>query len=710
MKQVLIKKGKAIVEDIPAPMVSPGRVLVKVAYSCISAGTEMASIKSSGQTIIQRALREPQNIKKGLNLIKEKGILKTKNILQSTFESGSPTGYSTAGTVVEVGAQVRNIKVGDRVACAGAGYANHAECIEVPRNLLVKIPQDLDFKEASTVTLGSIAMQGVRRAEVKLGENIAVIGMGILGQLASQMVTAGGARVIAIDLDDRRLTIAQKNGAKYILNPTKENIVEEAIKLTEGYGMDSVIITAATSSNEPLAQAFQMCRKKGRVILVGVVGMEINREDMYKKELDFYISSSYGPGRYDPNYEEKGIDYPYPYVRWTENRNMQEYLKMLSEDKIKLANIIEKVYEIEEVTKAYQEFEKEENRPLIVLLKYKQEELEDKIDRRVEANPQFNLKTNKIKVAIVGAGSFAQGTHLPNLEKLNNFYDIYAIMSRTGSNATSIARQYKAKYATTNYQGILDDPNVNLVMICIRHNLHAQYSIEAMKKGKAVFVEKPMALNEREMEEIFTTIQKTGMPYLVGFNRRFSKYAIEIKKHIKDRINPMIINYQMNAGYIPLDHWVHTEEGGGRIIGEACHIFDLFNYFVDAEIATISVNSINPKTKNISSRDNVVVTLKYKEGSICTLTYTALGDKTYPKESLEIYFDNKIITMKDYKALEGYGVKIANINSKLSDKGHYEELIAFSQVIKDGTKYPIPLWQIEQATKISFAVEEEIKK
>jgi len=704
MKQVLIKKGKAIVDEIPAPTVSPGNILVKVAYSCISAGTEMAGIKSSGQTIIQRALRQPQNIKKGLNMIKQKGILKTKNVLKSTFESGAPTGYSASGIVVEVGGQIKDIKIGDRVACAGAGYANHAEYIEVPRNLLVKLPKDLGFKEASTVALGSIAMQGFRRAEVKLGENIAIIGMGILGQLASQMGTAAGARVIAIDLDDRRLVISQTNGAKYFLNPVKENIVDETIKITEGYGADSVIITAATSSNEPLVQAFQMCRKKGRVILVGVVGMEINREDMYKKELDFYISTSYGPGRYDSNYEEKGIDYPYHYVRWTENRNMQEYLKMLSEGKIKLNNIIEKVYKIEEATKAYQEFEKEENKPLIVLLKYKQD-VENKINRRIEINSQFKLKTDKIKVALIGAGGFAKGMQLPNLEKLNNLYDIYAIMSRTGSNATSIARQYKAKYATTNYQEILNDPNVDMVIICTRHNLHAQYSIEAMKKGKAVFVEKPMALNKKEMEEVFRTIQKTGVPYLVGFNRRFSKYAVEIKKHIQKSINPMIVNYQMNAGYIPLDHWVHTEEGGGRIIGEACHIFDLFNYFVDSEIDSISVNSINPKTKSISSRDNVVVTLKYKEGSICTLTYTALGDKSYPKESLEIYFDSKIITMNDYRNLKGYGIKMANINSKLSDKGHYEELIAFSQAIKDGTKYPIPLWQIEQATKISFAVE-----
>lgn len=437
MKQVLIKKGKAIIEDIPAPTVSKGNVLVKVAYSCISAGTEMAGVKSSGESLLYKAIHQPQNIKKGLNMIKQKGILKTKNILKSTFESGEPTGYSASGVVIEIGNKIKDIKIGDRVACAGAGYANHAEYIEVPKNLLVKMPKDLSFKEASTVTLGSIAMQGVRRAEVKLGENIAIIGMGILGQIASQIVTAAGARVIAIDLDNRRLAIAQTNGARYVLNSTKENIVEEVIKITEGYGVDSVIITAATTSKEPLAQAFQMCRKKGKVILVGTVGMEINREDMYKKELDFYISTSYGPGRYDPNYEEKGTDYPYHYVRWTENRNMQEYLKMLTEGKIQLNNIIEKVYKIEEATQAYQEFEKVEDKPLIVLLQYEQD-LEKKINRRVEINSQFKLKSDIIKIALIGAGSFAKEVHLHNLEKLKNFYNIYAIMSRTGSNATSI--------------------------------------------------------------------------------------------------------------------------------------------------------------------------------------------------------------------------------------------------------------------------------
>ncbi|QZY55331.1 bi-domain-containing oxidoreductase [Crassaminicella profunda] len=709
MKQVLVKKGTTVVEDIPAPKVRKGNVLVQVMYSCISAGTEMSVVKASGGNIIQKAFRDPEKLKKGLNMIKEKGLLQTRSKVKSKVEEGKPTGYSASGVVIEVGEDIHDIKVGDRVACAGAKYAYHAEYIEVPRNLVVRIPENLDYKEASTVTLGSIAMQGVRRADVRFGENVAIIGLGILGQIASQIVSAAGARVIAIDLDDRRLSIAKDNGVKNIVNPHKCNVVDEVIKLTDGYGVDAVIITAATSSKEPLTQAFQMSKSKGKVVLVGVVGMEINRNDMYQKELDFLISTSYGPGRYDANYEEKGLDYPYHYVRWTENRNMQEYLKMIEEGKINLDNIIEKIYSIEEAEKAYEELKTGENNPLIVLLKYK-EKVQKNVNRVVQVNKSFELKKDKINVAIIGAGAFAKDMHLPNLQKLNDIYTIYAICNRTGSSAKELASQYEAKYVTTDYKEILNDENVDMVMICTRHNQHAQISIEAMQKGKAVFVEKPMALNEEEMKEVLKTIEETNMPYMVGFNRRFSKYAVEAKKHIKDRINPMIINYRMNAGYIPLDHWVHTGEGGGRIIGEGCHIFDLFNYFTESEVESISVNSISPKTENISCRDNVVATLKYKDGSVCTLTYTSIGAKSYSKEYCEIYCDGKIIAIDDYKKIDGYGLKVANLSSKGSEKGQYEELIEFSKAIKEKRNYPIPIWQIEQTTRISFIIEDVILK
>ena len=713
MKQVLIKQGQAIVDNIPAPVVSDNGVLVKVLYSCISAGTEMMGVNESGKSIIKKAMEQPEKVKKALNMFKNQGVSSVLNKVKD-MESGKPTGYSASGIVVGLGKNIKNLKIGDRVACAGAGLANHSEYIDVSRNLVMRVPDKLNMDLASTVTVGGIAMQGVRRADLRLGETAAVIGMGIMGQLAVQMLKASGCKVIGIDVDDRRLGIAKKTGCDFVINSSQVDVIKEVDKITEGYGVDAAIITAAANSNEILSEAFNICRRKGRVVLVGVVGDEYKRDDMYKKELDFIISTSYGPGRYDPNYEEKCIDYPYAYVRWTENRNMEEYLKLLSESKIDLKPLIERVYSIDEAPKAYNELKDSKDKPLIVLLKYNQEskdnqENKDNIERKIYVNSTKAVKKDgKINVAVVGAGGFSKGVHLPNLKKLDNIYNIYAIMSRTGTNAKAIAKQYGANYATTDYSEILDDSNVDMVMICTRHNLHADMAIEAMKKGKAVFVEKPMALNEEQMNKVLETINETNVPYTVGFNRRFSKYAVEVKNHITNRINPMIINYQMNAGYIPLDHWVHTEEGGGRIIGEGCHIFDLFNYFTNSKVK--SVDSIDCKSKNISQRDNVVVTLKYEDGSLCTLIYTSLGNSNYSKEFCQIYCDGNIITIDDYKKLNGYGIKLQNIESKTPEKGQYEELIEFAKAIKSGKNYSIPLWQLKQASEISYSVERELRK
>lgn len=707
MKQVLVKQGQAIVSDIPAPVVSDNSVLVKVLYSCISAGTEMMGVTESGKSIVKKAIEQPEKVKKALNMFKTQGF---DCILGKVKEMESPkiSGYSASGVVIELGKNVLDLKIGDKVACAGAGLANHAEYIDVPRSLVMRVPESLPMDLAATVTVGGIAMQGVRRADLRLGETVAVIGMGILGQLSVQMLKTSGCRVIGIDIDERRLNIVKETGCYYVINSLKDDVIKEVEKITEGYGVDATIITASANSSEVLSQAFNICRKKGKVVLVGVVGSEYKREDMYAKELDFIISTSYGPGRYDQSYEEKCIDYPYAYVRWTENRNMEEYLRLVAENKIDLNPLIEKVYEIDKASEAYEDLKNSPNKPLIILLKYNEDVQE--VNRIITIKGESFKKDGKINVAIIGAGEFAKNVHLPNLKKLSHTYNIYAIMTRTGTNAKVIAEQYHAKYATTDYNEILNDSDVDMVLICTRHNLHGDMAIQAMKKRKAVFVEKPMALNKEEMQEVLRTIEKTKVPYMVGFNRRFSKYAVEAKKYIKDRINPMVINYVMNAGYIPLDHWVHTEEGGGRIIGEGCHIFDLFNYFTDSKVVSISVDSINPRGKNISQRDNVVVTIKYEEGSLCTVTYTSLGNSSYGKEFCEIYCDGKIITIEDYKKIIGYGVKLSNIESKISEKGQYEELIEFVKSIKSGENYSIPLWQLEQASEISYFVEQELMK
>ena len=707
MKQVLIKKGKAYSEEVPAPMVNESTILVQVYYSCISTGTEIAGVKSSGESLLKKALKQPEKVTKVMNNLIKEGLSRTIKKVQGKLEEWTQAGYSASGVVIDVGSNIKDIKVGDRVACAGAGIANHAEYIEVPRNLLVKVPDGVDFDLSSTVALGSIALQGVRRADVKLGEYVAVIGLGILGQITVQLLKANGCRVIGMDLDERRIQKALKLGLDKGVNSKDEDTVKMVSAFSNGFGVDAVIITAATSSKEPLSQAFQICRKKGRVVLVGVVGMEIDREDMYKKELEFLISTSYGPGRYDDNYERKGIDYPYAYVRWTEARNMEEYLKLIADKKINIKPLIEREYKIEEASVAYEKLKTAGKKPLIVLLKYKQEK-EDQIERKIGVQPKQIKKDGRINIAVIGAGNFAKAVHLPNLIKLKDYYNLYAIMSKTGSNAKSTVQKYRAKYATTDYMEILGDRNIDAVIISTRHNLHSGMAIEALNAGKAVFLEKPMALNRKQLDKLVAVIKETKKPFMVGFNRRFSKYAREVKKHISYRINPMVINYQMNAGYIPLDNWVHSEEGGGRIIGEACHIFDLFNYFTEADVKSISVDRITPKTKHFSSQDNAVVTLKYNDGSICTLTYTALGNNQYPKEFCQIYFDGKILIIDNYKKLEFFGMKAKKLETRGPDKGQYEELIEFAKYIKGEIHTPIHLWQMIQATEISFKVNDTL--
>lgn len=704
MKQILLKKGNIYTADVARPMVEKDMVLVRTAYSCISAGTEMSGVESSGSSLVKLAIEHPEYVAMGLNMIKERGIKDTWDTIQGKYDLGSPMGYSASGVVIESGTDL--FQPGDRVACMGVGYANHAGYVVVPKNLVAKVPDNVSLEHASTAALGCIAMQGIRRADIKLGENVVITGMGILGQLACRFAVASGANVIVTDIDERRLEIAKNNGANYIIN-AKDDVVKEVNKITGGYGADSVIVTAATKSNDLLSQAFQMCRRKGKVILVGVAGMNLKREDMYRKELDFMISTSYGPGRYDSEYEEKGKDYPYGYVRFTEKRNLESYLQLMSSKRMDITDIVEAVYPAEKADEAYAALKNAENRPLAVLIEYDESEDETIFDETVKvANPNgYTMPEGKIRIALCGVGGFAKGMHIPNLKKMKDKYEIYAVQSRTGSNAQSVAVANNAKYSTTDYNEILNDPNVDMIMICTRHNLHAQMVIQALKAGKAVFVEKPLALTEEELSEVIRVAEETKVPLLVGFNRRFSKYAQEAKKAIKDRKNPMIISYRMNAGYIPLDHWTQTEEGGGRIKGEGCHIIDLFNFFTDSVAESVSVNKINPKTDHVSCSDNCVITVKYRDGSVCTLTYTGQGHKDYGKEFCEIIVDGMVITIDDYKLLKGYGVKLLEVKTTVSEKGQYEELLAYYDAIKNGDGYPIPLWQLEQATRLCILSE-----
>jgi predicted dehydrogenase/threonine dehydrogenase-like Zn-dependent dehydrogenase len=709
MKQVLIQGGGAIIADAPAPQVGSKNILVQVAHSSISVGTEMAGVRMSGLPIYQRALKQPENVRRVLEMMRDQGIKRTLDRVTGKLAAGSATGYSAAGVVIEIGADVDGYSVGDQVACAGAGIANHAEVIDVPVNLAVKIPVGVGTDIASTVTLGAIAMQGVRRAQPTLGETFVVVGLGILGQLTVQMLSANGCRVLGVDLDARRIQQALENGMDIGVDPTLENYIERVLKYTDGLGADCVIITAATASNQVVSEAMQACRKKGRVVLVGDVGLDLNRADFYKKELDFLISTSYGPGRYDPTYEEGGQDYPLPYVRWTENRNMQAYLELLAKRKIRLDGFYQPPFSIDRANDAYEALKAEGEKPLLVLLQYPPRP--DALSRRVEMSLPVARQAGKIRVAIAGASSFVQGMHLPNMVILRNDYEVRAIMSRTGANARGVATQYQAAYCTTDYEEILQDNQVDLVMITTRHNLHGQMVLQALRAGKHAFVEKPLTLKVDELAEIeqFYAENPDGPLLMVGFNRRFAPAMQKIRQVLEKRTTPIIANYRMNAGFIPPEHWVHGPDGGGRNIGEACHIYDLFNSLCGgAKEVAVNAYSIDPFSKQWNKNDNFVATIKYVDGSVCTLTYTALGDKSYPKEKMEIFADGKVIVMDDYKSVTVHGGKHKGWSDKTVQKGQLQELQVLADTLLRGKPWPIPLSEQIQATRISLEVERQI--
>jgi len=702
MLQGIVKKGKVIASKVPTPKVTDNGVLIKVHYSCISAGTEMTSVNTSKKSLIKRALDQPDEVRTAIDFAKTNGILKTIQRVRGVLDNGKQTGYSISGEIVAIGNNIKNFQIGDRVAAAGAGLANHAEFVDVPENLVMKMPKTLSYKSASTVTLGGIAMQGVRRAEMNLGETCVVVGAGILGLLSLQMLKRSGVQVIVSDLDEKRLKLAKDLGADLVLNPTKDDVVSNVNNFSGGIGADAVLFTAATSSNKPLSDSFKMCRKKGKVVLVGVVGMEINRADMYAKELDFLISTSYGPGRYDSNYEDKGIDYPIAYVRWTENRNMTEFLRLLDKKLVTVDSLIDAEFPISEIDKAFDSLNNID-KPIITLLNYENGDINVIDDSKIILKTKT---TNKdiIQVGLIGAGAFATSMHLPHLKSMSDKFNIKAIMSRTGFKAKTVSDQFSAEYSTTDIEKIINDPEIDLVIISTRHDSHGELVLKCLEAGKHTFVEKPLTINKEELEKIEAYYQNgiNEKPILMtGFNRRFSKYSTEIRKHTSKRINPLLINYRMNAGFIPLDHWVHDD--GGRIIGEACHIIDLMTSFTNSKIVSFSFEKMNPNNEKYSPNDNVSMVLKYEDGSVCNIQYFANGSKKISKEYMEIHFDGKSIVMDDYKTLKGFDIRLKEINERISNKGQKEELVYLHDSIKGISKtWPIELWDMIQTTELTF--------
>ena len=707
MRQVLATSDGVVVQEVPAPRVEPGTVLVRVAFSCISVGTELSGVRHAETPLWRRAMRNPAKVKRAVDVARRAGVGELGRKLRSRTSVGSPLGYSAAGKVIEVGPGVEDIAVGDEVACAGAGVANHAEVIRVPRNLAVIVPDSLDLREASTVTLGAIALQGVRRARPTLGETFVVIGLGAIGQLTAQLLRLSGSRVIVTDPDEARVDVALRLGAVDALR-SDDDAEARVSRLTGGVGADGVIITASTPSDAVVAQAFGVCRKKARVVLVGDVGLHLKREDIYAKELDFLVSTSYGPGRYDRRYEEDGLEYPIGHVRWTENRNMEEVLRLLGERRLDVRSLLHDVVPLADAPRAYQALSGP-TRPTLVLLDAGEGDRESSCVTRLQTpSPgRFTRPVSRatVRVALIGPGSFATSVHLPNLRSLPDV-ELHAVVGRTGTAATAAATQFGAKYSTTDLDHVLGDPAVDVVLITTRHDEHAALAVRSLEAGKHVFVEKPIAIDRAGHDAVREWFQgrEESPILLVGHNRRFAPLIVRLAADLRRRTSPLMIDYRMNAGHLAADHWVHGSQGGGRNLGEACHLYDLFVAITGSRPGRVSAHGLGATSGHYRRDDNFAATISFEDGSVATLTYTALGSTESAKEQMTVFSDGSVYLLDDYAELTATGERSIATGRSAVDKGHREQMHAFVDGIRTN-QWAVPLDEQLVATDVALRVE-----
>jgi predicted dehydrogenase/threonine dehydrogenase-like Zn-dependent dehydrogenase len=707
MKQLLIKDGGVAVEEVPAPAPQPGCILVRTAHSCISSGTELGVLRQRATPLWRKALEKPEQIKKALDMVQRDGLRKTWSAIEQKVNAPLPLGYSAAGEVIAVGEGVQEFSVGELVACAGAQCAFHAEILCVPVNLAVKLPQRLGTAEASTVALGAIALQGVRRLNPTLGETFVVFGLGLLGQLSVQLLKANGCRVIGLDLDPSRVQTALDLGADEAL-AGDEKLAATVLALTEGVGADGVLITASGSSETLLAQAFRSCRKKGRVVLVGDVPLDIKRADIYEKELDFLVSCSYGPGRYDRQFEEQGLDYPLPYVRWTETRNMHAYLQLLAEKRLKLESLLKERFPIQEASSAFAKISA--SGAMTALLEYPA--AGHLPARSVQIAAPAPVRGEKLRLAVVGAGNFTRAMHAPILKSFQKEISVRTVVARQGHSAKAAADLLGAQIASTDLNEMLADTQIDAVLVATRHNLHASFALQCLRAGKHVFLEKPTALDREGLTALEAQVKANpkGPLLFTGFNRRFSPAAREIRSALSQRQTPLMIQYTMNAGFLPKEHWVHGAEGGGRNLGEACHIYDLFLYWTGSKaITSVKAEGIAPAGPYLRN-DNFSATMRFNDGSVAQLLYTAMGNTGVPKECAQIFSGGTILQLDDFKEVRTFGA--AGGTPKISthkSKGHEEEWRAFLDLLRGKSELEYDAFDQFLATEISFQVEDALR-
>ncbi len=676
MKQVFFDgKGDLLLKDVPAPTSMPGKVLVRTAYSLISTGTEATALAGGG-SLLKQALRRPDLVRRALGLAASKGVRTAAGLVRGAMEHWYPLGYSAAGTVIAVGDGVYGFSVGDRVACAGAGYANHAEFISVPQNLVVTLSDTLSFREGCFATVGAIAMQGVRRAEPMLGETMVVIGVGLVGMLSAQILHANGCRVICVDVAAERLKLAASLGIVHRLQAGEADIVQSVLSITGGYGADAVIVTAGTQSSEPVNQAFEMCRERGRVVIVGSVGLELEREQFYRKEIDLRISRSYGPGRYDPEYEQKGMIYPLGYVRWTETRNLAAFLELVATDKVAVQPLISAEYDIEQAEQAYSVATAGAKDTVAVLFRYALDGMPEGPERVWQQLRQLPVKDGRVGLALVGAGNFARAVHIPNLKLLAAKVSVRAVVSGSGGTARQAAEKLGAPLAATDLSSAFQDEDVEAVLIATRHHLHTEQCIASARAGKHIFVEKPLALTTDECREIMAAVEQADVLCAVGFNRRFSPLALALRETLDGVGGPQQIVCRVNAGPVPKTHWLLDPEiGGGRLLGEGCHFFDLMAWLANSKPVSVTAQMVGDFS------DNVVATVKYADGSVGTLIYSSLGDPAFPKERIEVFVGGGVAVLDDFRSLTLSGLPGKSLKLRTQDKGHRGLLAHFVDAV-----------------------------
>jgi len=694
VKQVAqnLRTGAITVEDVPPPMLAPGRVLVANRASLVSAGTERVKVETGRKSLLGKARARPDLAKQVVEKARKDGLGATYRTVKARLESLSPIGYSAAGIVIGVGPDVEGIAVGDAVACAGAGYANHAEVVCVPKNLAVKIPDGVDFGSAAYATVGAIAMQGVRRAELELGESVAVIGLGLLGQLACQIAKAAGCKVIGFDLSEEAAELARSLGADCAYPVSGELAIEAAMSFSNGRGVDAVVITAATGSSEPIESAGMMARSKGRVVVVGDVGLTVPRPPYYAKELDLRLSTSYGPGRYDPEYEEAGHDYPYGYVRWTEQRNMEAFLRLVRDGAVSAGPLTTHRFSIDEAPSAYEVITSGADRYVGVLIEYpgwRPSDVQVPLACRVESVP------GKARVGLIGAGNFATGTLLPGL-KADGRAQFVTISSARGLSAASVAKNQGFLRVDDSVEAVFEAQDLDAVVVATRHNTHATFAAEGLKCGKAVFVEKPPALSEEELRLLAEAYSASEAPLMVGFNRVFSPHFERVRTALDSRATPLVATVRVNAGSVPDDSWVLSPtEGGGRIVGEACHFVDLLVQLVGARPTSV-VATRAATSRSALAEDNVVVTIAFSDGSVGTLAYTSEGDTSSGKERIEVFADGTTALIDDFSlASITRDGKTQTSRTRPQDKGHRAEISRFlDMAISRGRDDRLIFWQL----------------